>query len=186
MMDRNEDATPNVGEDAAQAPCSAMAPDGVFFGADEALNETFARLSRELGGRLRRFLEEMRTAERKRADLQLHRQAQLLQARAEAQLRHSAERIRVRYQDAFVAREKRLRSRYAHLLATATQMSTKKQALQQVLREFQEKLDDVGQAQHELTEIGLAVARKLGELEELMPGAERASVSAHDRSRSGE
>ena len=128
--------------------------------------------------RFRRYVEQVRVEERRRAQAQLQQHAKRLQALAEAQLRAKIETVRERYQAAVIARERKLRERYEHLIAMANKITRQKAAIYQARRQLEDKLGLAEQVHHELAQIGLTVTRQLHDLENMIPDTEQPGAPA--------
>lgn len=133
------------------------------------INDEIGRFTRELEGRFRRYVEQVRAQERRRAQAQLQLHVKRLQQLAEQQLRAKVITIRDRYQAAFVGKEKKLRERYEHLIAMANKMTRQKAAIYQARRQLEDKLRVAEQVHNELAQIGLNVTRQLNDLEGMIP-----------------
>ena len=134
----------------------------------EEISDEIGRFTRELEARFRRYVEQVRAEERKRAQTQLQVHAKRLRELAEAQLKGKIITIRDRYQAAYIAKEKQLRERYEHLIAMANKMTRQKAAIYQARRQLEDKLRLAEQVHHELAQIGLTVTRQLNELEGML------------------
>lgn len=131
----------------------------------EEISDEIGRFTRELEARFRRYVEQVRAEERKRAQTQLQVHAKRLRELAEAQLKGKIITIRDRYQAAYIAKEKQLRERYEHLIAMANKMTRQKAAIYQARRQLEDKLRLAEQVHNELAQIGLTVTRQLNDLE---------------------
>ncbi len=141
----------------------------------DEINDEIGRFTRDLEVRFRRYVQQVRSEERKRAQAQLQQHAKRLQALAEQQLRAKIETVRERYQAAYIAREKKLRERYEHLIAMANKMTRQKAAIYQARRQLEDKLRLAEQVHNELAQIGLTVTRQLNDLEGMIPDEEQAN-----------
>lgn len=137
------------------------------------INDEIGRFTRDLELRFRRYVQQVRAEERRRAQAQLQQHAKRLQALAEAQLRAKIETVRERYQAAVIAREQKLRERYEHLIAMANKITRQKAAIYQARRQLEDKLRLAEQVHHELAQIGLTVTRQLNDLENMIPDTEQ-------------
>jgi len=135
----------------------------------DEISDEISRFTRELEGRFRRYVEQVRAEERRRAQARLQVHAKRLQALAEQQLRAKIETVRERYQAAYVDREKKLRVRYEHLIAMANKVTRQKAAIYQARRQLEDKLRLAEQVHNELAQIGLTVTRQLNDLEGMIP-----------------
>lgn len=166
---------PNLEATVAPPPGPALertagpaSPAAVLPSRDE-LNDEIGRFTRELEARFRRYVEEVRAEERRRAQARLQVHAKRLQALAEQQLRAKIETVRERYQAAYAGREKKLKERYEHLIAMAHKVTRQKASIYQARRQLEDKLRLAEQVHTELAQIALTVTRQLNDLEGMIP-----------------
>ncbi|MBI2800399.1 MAG: hypothetical protein HYX63_08940 [Gammaproteobacteria bacterium] len=149
-------------------PAVEAAPPPTLPSHDE-INDEISRFTRELEGRFRRYVDVVRSEERRRAQAQLQVHVKRLQKLAEQQLRGKVETIRDRYHEAYLAKERKLRERYGHLITLTNTVTRQKAAIYQARRQLEDKLRLAEQVHNELAQIGLNVTRQLNDLEGMIP-----------------
>ena len=153
----------------APPPVEPAAPAPLALPSHDEINDEISRFTRELEGRFRRYVDVVRSEERKRAQAQLQVHVKRLQKLAEQQLRGKMETIRDRYHEAYLAKEKKLRERYGHLITLTNTVTRQKAAIYQARRQLEDKLRLAEQVHNELAQIGLNVTRQLSDLEGMIP-----------------
>ena len=143
--------------------------DGDAVSYQPKLDDEIGQFVQELEVRLRRYVDDVRAAERSRYEAKLQQHAERLQALAQQRLREKVASMRQRFQTAHIERERRLRERYRNLRSFANKMARQKAAIYTARRQIADKLQMVEQIHAELSQLGSQLNDQLDDLDDLMP-----------------